>query len=143
MVNVRSSLLRVGRTLLLMRIAINVSKISSLPQAGNTPGPATAAAENAAVGADLAFDVVSIRPNNGGRPGHIQVTPGGDQYESIGMPLSWTILMAYFPFRSGSKDRFVGAPDWVWNNRYDVGGLKALDILLIGRYMGIIEDISQ
>jgi uncharacterized protein (TIGR03435 family) len=54
--------------------------------------------------------------------GHLQVPPGGDVYEAVGMPLGYTILMAYFPFRMGSKERIVGAPAWVWDDRYDFVG---------------------
>jgi uncharacterized protein (TIGR03435 family) len=122
MVNSHPFVLNVGRTTLLVSVFLTVGPITSFAQIGDTPVTTSTAEENAAVGGDSAFDVVSIRPSNGGRPRHIQVTPGGDQYASIGMPLGWTILMAYFPFRTGSKDRFVGAPDWVWNDLYDVVG---------------------
>ncbi len=33
-----------------------------------------------------------------------------------------TILVAYFPAKMGSMDRIVGAPGWVWNDKYDVVG---------------------
>ncbi len=38
------------------------------------------------------------------------------------MPLGMTIMMAYFPILPVSKDRIIGAPGWVWNDKYDVVG---------------------
>lgn len=119
MLNLRPFLFNTARTILLIGLAISVAAVSGIAQSGNAP----AANGDAAVRADLAFDVVSIRPSSA-RPNqvHLQVMPGGDRYEAIGMPLGWTILMAYFPIRMGSTDRIVGAPGWVWNDMYDVVG---------------------
>jgi uncharacterized protein (TIGR03435 family) len=49
----------------------------------------------------------------------LQVRVIGDEYQASQMPLGNTILMAYFPFRVGSRDRIVGAPGWVWKDDYD------------------------
>jgi hypothetical protein len=38
------------------------------------------------------------------------------------MPLGFTIEMAYFPIRMGSRDRVIGAPSWVWNDSYEFIG---------------------
>jgi uncharacterized protein (TIGR03435 family) len=104
-------------------ISLSVAVTSGVSQAGNTH-PAKAAADgDVTVHPDLAFDVVSIRASNADpdQP-RLRVVPGGDQYEAIGLPLGWTILTAYVSLVPISKDRIVGAPDWVWNDIYDVVG---------------------
>jgi hypothetical protein len=124
MLNLRPFLLNAGRTIFLIGISLSVTVTSGVSQAGNTPAAKTAADGDVKVHPDLAFDVVSIRGSNAG-PDHqsrLQVVPGGDQYEAIGLPLGWTILMAYVPMVPISKDRIVGAPGWVWNDNYDVVG---------------------
>jgi uncharacterized protein (TIGR03435 family) len=70
---------------------------------------------------EFAFDVVSIRPSTAD-PNQVHQLVREDQYDAAGMPLGATILMAYFPFRMGSKDRIVGAPSWVWEDKYDFLG---------------------
>lgn len=121
--NSRPFLLYAGRTVFLIGISISVAWTSVLPQASDTPAAKASADRDTAVRADLAFDVVSIRPSNAGPDQwHLQVVPGGDRYEAIGMPLGMTIMMAYFPFRMRSRDRILGAPGWVWNDEYDVVG---------------------
>lgn len=64
--------------------------------------------------------MVSIRPapDTGDR----SFGTRGDEYRAIGEPLGITILLAYFPFRMGSKDRIIGAPSWVWNDSYEFVG---------------------
>lgn len=122
MVNPRPFLLNAGRTICLIGISISVAVASVLAQAGNTPVATAAADVDATIRADLAFEVVSIRPSNAGpEQWRLQVVPHGDRYEAIGMPLGVTILMAYFPVRMGA-DRIVGAPGWVWNDKYDIVG---------------------
>ena len=123
MVNLRQLSLNAGRAISLIGISISVAVTSVVAQAGNTPAAKAAADGNATVHADLAFDVVSMRPSNAGPDQwHLQVVRGGDQYEAIGMSLGMTIMMAYFSILPVSKDRIVGAPSWVWNDKYDVVG---------------------
>jgi uncharacterized protein (TIGR03435 family) len=70
-----------------------------------------------------AFDVVSIRPSNAGDDQwSMQLRAGGDEFRAMGMPLGETILAAYFPFHLQSEARIVGAPSWVWNDKYDFVG---------------------
>jgi uncharacterized protein (TIGR03435 family) len=109
--------------------SISVAAASLFAQAANAPGT-TSINGDAAIRADLAFDVVSIRPSNAGpNQWQMHVTPGGDQFSAIGMPLGATILMAYFPFRMGSRDRIVGAPGWIWDDKYDfVGKIGEADL---------------
>lgn len=92
-----------------------------------TRQPADVAANgDAAVRGDLTFDVVSIRPSEvGSDHGHLEVRPDGDRYEAFGMPLGVSILMGYFPVRMGSRDRIIGTPSWVWNDKYDFVGKVA------------------
>jgi uncharacterized protein (TIGR03435 family) len=117
----RLSLLRALRTVLLIGISGSVAVTSVIAQSSNKPG--APAKDGNAMRADLAFDVVSIRPDHSGpEHWHVRVVPGGDQYEAFGTPLGQTILMAYFPYSMGSRDHLVGAPDWVWNDRYDFVG---------------------
>ena len=123
MLNLRQFLLNAGRTSFLIGIYVSVAVTSVVGQASNTPAAKASADREATVRADLAFDVVSMRPSNAGPDQwHLQVVPGGDQYEAIGMPLGMTIMMAYFPILPVSKDRIFGAPGWVWNDKYDVVG---------------------
>jgi uncharacterized protein (TIGR03435 family) len=90
---------------------------------GGLPGARISAGQEGMARADLAFDVVSIRPSSAAPDqSHLQVLPNGDRYEAIGMPLGWTILMAYFPFHMQAKDQIIGAPGWVWSDRYDFVG---------------------
>jgi uncharacterized protein (TIGR03435 family) len=117
MLKFRPFLLSAGRAIFLIGISVSIAVTEVVAQAkASTDGDST-------VRADLAFDVVSIRPSSAG-PDHWHMgTPwGGDQYEAIGMPLGMTILVAYFPMKMGSMDRIVGAPGWVWNDKYDVVG---------------------
>lgn len=121
MMNPRPFLLNAGRSIFLIGISI-CALVSVLAQAGDTPGATATANGDATIPADLAFDVVSIRPSNAGPDQwRMQVVPEGDQFEALGMPLGATILMAYFPIRMG-RDRIFKAPNWVWNDTYDVVG---------------------
>ena len=122
MLNPRSSLLNAGCTSFVISISIFVAETSVLAQTGNTSG-ITLPERNVAVRSDLAFDVISIRPSNASdNEASMSVLPTGDEYRVIGMPLGWAILMAYFPFPLQSKERLVGAPSWVWNDKYDIVG---------------------
>lgn len=120
MMTARPFWLGAGRTILLIGIFISVARASTLAQAGNTSS-ATPADKNTEVRADLAFDVVSIRPSNAG-PNQFHMLVGDDQYSVVEMPLGAIILMAYFPYRMGSKARIVGAPGWLWDDKYDFVG---------------------
>src|ERR1700748_2240708 len=115
MLNAAPIFLRASRTLFLSYISISVTT-SIVAQ---TPLPAASADGNARVRPDIAFDVVSIRPSNAGPDEGLLGTRDLDQYGAIGMPLGWTILVTYFPFRLQSKEQIVGAPGWVWNGNYD------------------------
>jgi uncharacterized protein (TIGR03435 family) len=85
--------------------------------------------EDAPAAHPAAFDVVSIKPS---KPGETYWTfgdpPGEDLYRAINRPLGVTILEAYFPMALSSRQRLVGAPDWVWKENYDfVGRISAAD----------------
>ncbi|HMG87114.1 MAG TPA: DUF3738 domain-containing protein [Terracidiphilus sp.] len=123
MLNPRPFLFKAGRTIFLIGISLSVAVTSGVSQAVNTPAAKSAADGDVTVHSDLAFDVVSIRASNAD-PGQrrLQIVPGGDQYEAIGLPLGWTIVMAYVPMLPVSKNRIVGAQGWVWNDNYDVVG---------------------
>jgi len=112
--------LNAARTIFLIGVSIFLAVTSVVAQDSNTSAAKASADGDTTVRADLAFDVVSIRPSNANSDRHLQV--GGDQYEAIGMPFGVTILMAYFPIRMGSRDRIIGAPGWVWDDKYDVVG---------------------
>jgi uncharacterized protein (TIGR03435 family) len=123
MLNLRQFLLNAGRTIFLIGIYLSVAVTSGVSQAGNTPAAEAAADGDVTVHPNLAFDVVSIRASNAGPDQRrLQVVPGGDQYEAIGLPLGWTIVMAYVPMLPVSRNRIVGAPGWVWNDNYNVVG---------------------
>jgi hypothetical protein len=58
----------------------------------------------------FAFEVVSIHPHNPDNSFRkVEVHPGGDEFQSIGMPLAWVIEFAYFPAGLQSKERIVNA----------------------------------
>ena len=68
----------------------------------------------------LAFEFVSILPSNAGdRDWQLVADPNGNEYRALGMPLAYTILFAYFPRALQRKERLLGTPDWVWNNKFD------------------------
>jgi uncharacterized protein (TIGR03435 family) len=116
-------LLDVGRQVALIGIAVSLTVTPLVAQAGNTPRATATLDGDLTVRPDLAFDVVSIHPSNTGpERDQLQVRVVGDEYQASQMPLGNTILMAYFPFRVGSTDRIVGAPDWVWKDDYDFVG---------------------
>jgi len=125
MANRHPRLLNAGRTVFL--IGLSVVGISVQAQVGRTPATPAATDGEPTLRADLAFDVVSIRPSNAENQA-LQMS-SGDQYAAIGMPIGRTILMAYFPFRMGSRNRIVGAPGWVWNDKYDfIGKVGEVDL---------------
>jgi len=62
MANPRPFLIGAGRIVFLTGISISVAITSAVAQAGNTPSATAVADGDATVRADLAFDVVSIRP---------------------------------------------------------------------------------
>ncbi len=73
------------------------------------------------------FDVVSIRPAKDIYRGFQGTRP--DEYIANEMPLGETILRAYFPQALGSRERLVGAPNWIWDEGYDfVGKVAASDL---------------
>jgi uncharacterized protein (TIGR03435 family) len=76
------------------------------------------------------FDVVSIKPSNvGANESILRIRADGDEYEVRGMPLSVTILMAFFPMPMQSKERISGAPSWIWDEKFDVTGKVSADDL--------------
>jgi len=79
--------------------------------------------ESPPVRPDLAFDVVSIHPSKAGpNEWRMQILPWGDEYRAIGLPLARTLLFAYLPWHSFSRDRIVGAPGWLWDDEFDFVG---------------------
>lgn len=121
MLNPRLSPLNGVCAALVVAICISAPATSVLARGGNTPG--SVFDQDAAGRSDITFDVVSIRPSNAGlNQWHLGAPAGGDQYDAIGLPLGNTILMAYLPYRLQSKERIIGAPSWVWNERYDIVG---------------------
>ena len=66
MVNLPTLLLGAGRNIFLIGISTYVAATLAVAQAGGSPGAAAAADRDAEVRADLAFDVVSIRPSDAG-----------------------------------------------------------------------------
>lgn len=68
----------------------------------------------------LEFEVVSIKPTRPGvSEGRIFTPLDGDEFDVEGFPLWLTIELAYFPRALMQRERLQGAPDWVWNDRYD------------------------
>ena len=90
-------------------------------EAGTTQNPTTPENERASVPMPMAFDVVSIKPS---KPGEMDAgfRTTGDEFSSINRSLAATILMAYYPMPLMSRERLVGAPDWVWKEKYDFVG---------------------
>jgi uncharacterized protein (TIGR03435 family) len=121
MLSIRPLLLGASRTLLPIGTFIYGAAALAVAQAGNTPVVVTSADGDATVPSDLTFDVVSIRPSNAG-PRQFRIQLGDDQFAAIGVPLGRMILIAYFPFKMGSRDRIVDAPRWVWDDEYDLVG---------------------
>jgi uncharacterized protein (TIGR03435 family) len=66
------------------------------------------------------FGVVSIKP---GKPGetdwHYGMMRNGDGYEAVNLPLWATIELAFFPPGMIRPERMIGAPDWVFEERWD------------------------
>jgi uncharacterized protein (TIGR03435 family) len=64
----------------------------------------------------VAFEVASIKPNDGSRPGQgIRVQPGG-LFNVVNMPLRALITFAY----QLQSYQLVGAPDWANDDRWDI-----------------------
>ena len=122
MVNPRPFLIGAVRIVFLTGISISVAIISAVAQDGNTLGAAAVADGGATFRPDLAFDVVSIRPSADTALTSFEVSPKSDEYRAVGRSLGFTVEMAYFPIRMGSRDHVIGAPSWVWNDRYDFVG---------------------
>jgi uncharacterized protein (TIGR03435 family) len=66
----------------------------------------------------FAFEVVSIRMSEPGEipSGEGQITQ--DEYRAVGWPLGFTVNYAYLP-RIYMRRNVLGAPDWLWNDKYD------------------------
>jgi uncharacterized protein (TIGR03435 family) len=64
------------------------------------------------------FDVVSIRPSKSGEIWGIHISSDG--YQAFNLPLWKTIVRAYFPPPFQSRDSLLGAPDWVWVDKFDI-----------------------
>ena len=78
----------------------------------------------------FAFEVVSIRPHNPDNSlRKVEMHPGGDEFQSIGLPLAWVIEFAYFPTGLQSKERIVNAPGWLWSAEFDFVGKVSPDDL--------------
>ena len=118
-----------GRVLLLLSACFSFAFPSAFSQDRPQQGTSTAAAGAADHVRAFAFDVVSIRPSDAGSQMMLEIRTGGDEYRALGMPLANTILWAYFPFRLHSKNRLAGAPNWVWNDKFDfVGKVGGADL---------------
>ena len=125
MLNRRTSLLGAGCAAFTLSLSVFVATTSVVGQTRKMP-PSTASDSDTGLRPDLAFDVISIRPSNvGPDQWHFGAPWGSNHYEAIGMPLGHAILTAFFPARLQSQDRIVGAPSWVWNDKYDLVGKVA------------------
>ena len=85
--------------------------------------PRDVASLDESLGKTRAFDVVSIRPSpvHGVSMARIEA----DGYQSLGMPLTVVISSAYWSITYSSRDFLIGAPDWVWHDKYDFVGKVA------------------
>ena len=68
-------------------------------------------------GQGINFDVVSIRQSGTNASWDIGFTR--NDYHAIGMPIGMTFKTAYFARVDNARDMIRGAPDWIWNDRYD------------------------
>lgn len=66
-----------------------------------------------------AFDVVTIKPNDSGRPGGAWGV-SQNKYSAKNTPLSRIILQAYLGQMAVSGDRLKNAPSWVMTDPYDI-----------------------
>ena len=96
-------------------------------QAQTAPAADGAASANGIRSGTRAFDVVSIRLHQS--DSQWMITGDADSYKAMGQPFVWLILSAYLPPAYWSRDRVVGAPEWVLNDKYDfVGKLAPEDV---------------
>jgi uncharacterized protein (TIGR03435 family) len=104
---------------------VALSQSSSVPVHNSEPIKAEARSHK-----QLTFDVVSIRPSRpGAGPGSFAITSDG--YRQVNMPLTFTLLMAYFPMANFPMDRLKGVPSWVRDEPYDVEAKVAPDDVLL------------
>ena len=78
---------------------------------------------------DLRFEVASLKPSSGQRPGYgIRPAPGGQRYEAWNCPIKVMIEAAY----RVKPEQIVGGPGWLDSDRYDmeakVGKPSSLDV---------------
>jgi uncharacterized protein (TIGR03435 family) len=90
-----------------------------ISQTIEAPGSTLAVEKSLAGSHSLTFDVVSIRPHKAGALTGAAGDITQDEYRAVGWPLWYTIGMAYFPRVFVHRNRFVGLPDWAWNDKYD------------------------
>ncbi len=81
-----------------------------------------------------AFEVVTIKPNDGlSRGGRSGWQPGG-RYEAVNLPGRMLVQFAYgTPQRSLLNYQLVDAPAWLSNARYDITGKVRTDLALTDR----------
>lgn len=71
----------------------------------------------ARVPTDLRFEVASLKPSSGQRPGYgIRPAPGGQRYEAWNCPIKVMIEAAY----RVKPEQIVGGPPWLESDRYDM-----------------------
>jgi hypothetical protein len=66
----------------------------------------------------VTFDVAAIRPSAGDEKADEQFLPDG--YTTTDRSLWRLITLAYYPDSFATKDRLRNAPDWVWNDYFDI-----------------------
>ena len=98
MVKLRPFLLVAGQTIFLIGISISVAVTSVVAQAGSSPGATGTVDGNATVRANLAFDVVSIRPTNAG-PDQFRLQVLADHHHA-------TLCIAAYGFLVAERSRF-------------------------------------
>lgn len=66
---------------------------------------------------DLRFEVASLKPSAGQRPGYgIRPAPGGQRYEAWNCPIKVMIEAAY----RVKPEQIIGGPGWLDSDRYDM-----------------------
>ena len=103
---------------------------SSILVAQNAPvAPEASSEARAARLSGWSFDVVSIKPSDPkDKQWFMSQSPDLGEYRVKGMPLSRLMESAFFSWAYQKKENLQGAPDWVWQERYDfVGKVDASD----------------
>jgi uncharacterized protein (TIGR03435 family) len=72
-----------------------------------------------AVDADPSFDVVTIKPNDSGKPNLLGINVRGRNFTTTNSSLGDLIAFAY----DVQAKQIVGGPDWMNKDRYDIAGV--------------------